>query len=106
VKTLDFSRNGHAAKHATVKPQKSKGKKQERKAPVRRVLSADNAHKIKLWATVAMGVGIPLLSVGLSYEGGSKLTAGSWGLSALAFGLMVCVLAVSLSAFLMHRDGE
>lgn len=50
-------------------------------------------------ATLAMGVFIPLFSLGLSNVGGERLMAGgaiNAALGALAFGLMACVLGVSL----------
>ncbi len=54
----------------------------------------------RAYITAAMGVWIPLFSLGLSHTGGKLLQAGSWqcgGLGVLALALMGCVLAVSLS---------
>jgi hypothetical protein len=72
----------------------------------KQLLGAHRAASFRFWATIWMGVGIPALSVGLSYEGGEKLKlackagcllSADAGLAALAFTLMACVLAVSLS---------
>jgi hypothetical protein len=53
--------------------------------------------RVRTWATVAAGVGIPCLSVGLSHTAGTLAAEGHYGLSALAAVLMSSVLAVSLS---------
>lgn len=50
----------------------------------------------RLWITVAMGCGIPLLSLALSKISGTLATSGLYALSGFAFTLMITVLAVSL----------
>jgi hypothetical protein len=63
----------------------------------RPVAGAVTAARIKFAATVVMGVLLPLLSVGLSSVGGNLARREHLMLSGFAFGLMVCVLTVSLS---------
>lgn len=53
--------------------------------------------RVKLYATLVMGVAIPLLSLGLSNTGGNLYRVGLVPLAGFAFLLMGCVLAVSLS---------
>jgi hypothetical protein len=53
--------------------------------------------KVKLYATLVMGIAIPLLSLGLSNTGGTLTRADHNVLAGFAFFLMACVLAVSLS---------
>jgi len=75
----------------------AKGKKQTRKALVMTRVQASNLGR---YITVAMGCGIPLLSLSLSHLGGSLLACGTWAttfLGVFAFGLCVAVLGVSLS---------
>ena len=55
------------------------------------------ADKVKLYATLVMGVAIPLLSLGLSNTGGNLARHDHTWLAGFAFVLMACVLAVSLS---------
>jgi hypothetical protein len=62
-----------------------------------RVMSASIARQVRIGATLVMGISMPLLSITLSYCGGTLLRHDCCGLAALAFGLMGCVLAVSLS---------
>ena len=55
------------------------------------------ADKVKLYATLVMGIVIPLLSLGLSNTGGTLARNDHTLLAGFAFALMGCVLAVSLS---------
>ena len=55
------------------------------------------ADRVKVYATVTMGVVIPLLSLGLSHTGGTLARTGHPALAGFALGLMGCVLVVSLS---------
>lgn len=52
--------------------------------------------KVKTALTLAMGTGIPLLSLGLSNVAGTLLQSGHWALAAMAGLLTVSVLVVSL----------
>jgi hypothetical protein len=80
----------------TQKP--AKGKRQPGKKPAARpVASAVTAARIKFWATITMGVLLPLLSLGLSSVGGNLVRHGHGALAAFALVLMTCVLVVSLS---------
>lgn len=54
------------------------------------------AGRVKTGATVTMGAFIPLLSLGLSHAGGT-LVGHHRALAGMSFGLMGCVLVVSLS---------
>lgn len=53
-------------------------------------------NKFKIGMTVALGCGIPLLSLAFSYMAGRLLLTGFWPLAFFAFALMVTVLSVSL----------
>jgi hypothetical protein len=63
----------------------------------RPVASALTAARIKFYATILMGVLLPLLSLGLSSVGGNLARHGCYALSGFALLLMTCVLVVSLS---------
>jgi hypothetical protein len=76
--------------NGTSKPKKTK------KPAARPVASAATASRIKFWATVVMGILLPLLSVGLSSVGGNLARHNHLFLSGFAFALMLCVLVVSL----------
>lgn len=78
--------NGKPRNHAT-------GKK--KKAPTK--LAKPTADRIKFWATITMGVFMPVLSLILSYVGGSLLGNERHVLSGLSFLMMGCVLCVSLA---------
>jgi len=69
----------------------------QRKPAARPVASAVTAARIKFYATVTMGVLLPLLSLGLSNVGGNLFRAGHAALAVFALSLMACVLIVSLS---------
>jgi hypothetical protein len=66
---------------------KGRGKGREKKETVKRA---------RLFATVLMGVFIPVASLWLSHNGGVLFRAGKVALGATSFALMACVLAVSL----------
>lgn len=74
-------------------PKARKGKTEAKPA----TFKAPSTYQIRWYATVAMGVFIPLLSLGLSHTGGNLLKSECLALAGFAFGLMGCVLAVSLS---------
>jgi hypothetical protein len=71
---------------------KGKGKRKPRPAPAKRQTS-----RLKVGMTVALGVGIPLLSLAMSKLAGTLAANAHYGLAGFALGLMVAVLAVSLS---------
>jgi hypothetical protein len=68
-----------------------------KKPAARPVASALTAARIKFWATITMGVLLPLLSLGLSSVGGNLARHNHYALAAFALVLMTCVLVVSLS---------
>jgi hypothetical protein len=70
-------------------------KSKKAKAPTR--LAKTTADRIKFWATIVMGVFMPLLSLGLSFTGGNLLGNSHLVLSCLSFVMMACVLSVSLA---------
>jgi len=73
---------------------KAKGGKARRpRVPTRKPL----ADRFRLWMTVALGVGIPLLSLAMSKLAGTLASHRRFALAAFALVLMVAVLAVSLS---------
>ncbi len=84
--------------NGTVEASKGKGRKKKPATPRTptpkppRILA-----RFKLGMTVALGVGIPLLSLAMSRLGGSLAIGEVYLLSLLAFGLMLAVLGVSLS---------
>jgi hypothetical protein len=53
--------------------------------------------RFRLWMTVALGVGIPLLSLAMSKLAGTLAAHGYSALAAFALALMLAVLGVSLS---------
>ena len=72
------------------------GKKSKKsKAPTK--LAKPTAERIKFWATITMGIFMPLLSLALSFIGGNLLGKGLHVLSGLSFLMMGCVLCVSLA---------
>jgi hypothetical protein len=78
------------ARHAGPPPR-------SKKPAARPVASAVTAGRIKFYATVTMGVLLPLLSLGLSNVGGNLFRHDQAALAAFALVLMGCVLVVSLS---------
>jgi hypothetical protein len=65
--------------------------------PARKGVTKRQVNHFKVAMTVALGVGIPLLSLAMSKLSGTLAIHGKWGLALFAFGLMVATLAVSLS---------
>lgn len=84
------SRNGTA--HAPARKPRRAKKTTAATPPVR-----TTADRVKLIATVTMGIAIPVLSLVLSHTGGTLARTGHAALAGFALGLMACVLAVSLS---------
>jgi hypothetical protein len=80
--------HGPATDKPAPKKKAAKKRKAKAKAPPTRLL---------VGMTVALGVGIPLLSLALSKIGGTLAGAGFYGMAAFAFLLMAAVLGVSLS---------
>ncbi|MDY3554222.1 hypothetical protein R5W24_003341 [Gemmata sp. JC717] len=76
------------------KPRKPRRSPKKKKTATPARTAAD---RIKLSATLVMGIVIPLLSLGLSNAGGMLARNDHNALAVLAFGLMGCVLTVSLS---------
>jgi hypothetical protein len=68
-----------------------------KKPAARPVASALTAARIKFYATITMGVLLPLLSLGLAGVGGNLFRHGHGALATFALALMTCVLVVSLS---------
>jgi hypothetical protein len=88
--------NGRAHVNSSGKGS-TNGKQQRNEVRRQRRLTS---RQVKAGATVMMGVAIPLLSLGLSHTGGALVREGGTAvtsLGVLAFLLMGCVLAVSLS---------
>jgi hypothetical protein len=73
------------------------GTAKTKKPAARPVASAVTAARIKFWATITMGVLLPLLSLGLSSVGGNLFRHNHGALATFALALMICVLVVSLS---------
>lgn len=108
MQRIEFSANGTGPQ--TTTPQ-TKGKTRPRARKHRAKAATPPARptqrwrvssvQVKTWATVTMGVVIPLLSLGLSHTGGTLLReGGSYSVTTLAllsFLLMGCVLTVSLT---------
>src|SRR4051794_19996905 len=81
--------NGTAAPALKDKPKRTRKPKAAPQAKGR-------ADTFRLWMTVALGVGIPCLSLAMSKLAGTLAAGGLLALAAFALGLMVAVLAVSL----------
>ncbi len=79
----------------TLPTAKTRKTRTTKAAPV--IAAPTTSDKVKLYATLVMGVAIPLLSLGLSNTGGNLARTNHVILAGFAFGLMACVLAVSLS---------
>lgn len=88
--TLAPSRNGTTPAPAR-KPRRAK-KTAAGGPPVK-----TTADRVKVVATVTMGVAIPVLSLVLSHTGGTLARTGHSALAGFALSLMGCVLVVSLS---------
>src|SRR5690349_21317202 len=86
LSSTTLSRNGtpHLARR---KPRRSK-------APPAGRTTAD---RVKLAATLVMGIAIPVLSLVLSHTGGTLARSGHAALAGFALALMACVLTVSLN---------
>lgn len=82
------SMNGHANRLPKLKTKKAK-------APAK--IAKPTADRIRFWATIWMGMFMPLLSLALSYTGGNLLRENAFVLSGLSFVMMACVLSVSLA---------
>jgi hypothetical protein len=90
--------NGHAETPAKKggKRRKGSGTAEAKSQTHLRVMPATVERRFKITMTIALGVGIPLLSLAMSSIAGTLATHGLWPLAVFAFALMAAVLGVSL----------